>query len=106
MLENKEPQYNKSKNIFLSISLFRLEFSCYVLKFIHRHVRKSSKNFQLIFSINTFEIKNSNQLEDNILLQFAEAGDNTFILDYKHPFTNLLAFAIGIISLASKKFCE
>lgn len=56
--------------------------------------------------MNNDDIINQNQVEDNILLQFAEAGDNTFILDYKHPFTNLSAFAIGIISLASKKFCE
>ena len=54
---------------------------------------------QVIFS----EYKEDNK---NVLLQFAQSDRNEFILDYKYPFTNITAFALGLTSLSSRTFCK
>ncbi len=87
LMENKQPVYNQI-------------YKCYVLKFINRKIKTSTKNFQIIFKSNSIEEPN------NILLQFAETEEGYFILDYKYPFNNITAFAIGIIANSSKFFCE
>ena len=87
LMENKQPVYNQI-------------YKCYVLKFINRRIKTSTKNFQIIFKSNSIEETN------NILLQFAETDEGYFILDYKYPFNNITAFAIGIIANSSKFFCE
>ena len=70
-MENKQPVYNQI-------------YKCYVLKFIDRKIKTSSKNFQIIFKSNLNEEKN------NILLQFAETEEGFFILDYKSPFNDVM----------------
>ena len=80
-IENKMPEYSDL-------------FHVYVLKFINRKVIPNERNIQLI---NT-EYKEDN---NNILLQFAQSDQNEFILDYKYPFNNITAFALGITSLSS-----
>ena len=68
------------------------------MKFKDRNIKPSNKNFQLIDKKN----------ENNILLQFGEINNNNdnFFLDFKFPFTEITAFAVAIIVLSSKKFCE
>ncbi len=87
VMENKQPVYNQI-------------YKCYILKFIDRKIKTSSKNFQIIFK------SNINVEKNNILLQFAETEEGFFILDYKFPFNDVTAFAIGIIANSSKIFCE
>jgi len=83
-IENKSPEYNELFNI-------------YTLKFIRRKVIPNEKNLQLIYS----EYKEDN---NNILLQFAQYKKNEFILDYKYPFNNIIAFAVAITALTSRTF--
>ena len=85
-MENKIPEYNDMFNV-------------YVLKFIRRKVIPNEKNIQIIYS----EYKEDN---NNILLQFAQSSHNQFFLDYKYPFNNITAFALGITSLSSRTFCK
>ena len=87
VMENKQPVYNQI-------------YKCYVLKFIDRKIKTSSKNFQIVFKSNSEEDQN------NILLQFAETEQGFFILDYKFPFNDVTAFAVGIIANSSKILCE
>lgn len=83
---NKVPEYNEY-------------FKLYVLKFLRRTVIPNEKNFQVIFS----DYKEDN---DNLLLQFAQTKKNEFFLDFKYPFNNITAFALGLTSLASRTFCK
>ena len=85
-MENKAPEYNDIFNV-------------YVLRFIRRKVIPNEKNIQIIYS----EYKEDN---NNILLQFALSSHNQFFLDYKYPFNNITAFALGITSLSSRTFCK
>ena len=83
-IESKSPVFNEMFNI-------------YTLKFIRRKVIPNEKNLQLIYS----EYKEDN---NNILLQFAQNHQNEFILDYKYPFNNIIAFAVAITALTSRTF--
>jgi hypothetical protein len=85
-MKNKAPEYNDMLNV-------------YVLRFIRRKVIPNEKNIQIIYS----EYKEDN---NNILLQFAQSSHNQFFLDYKYPFNNITAFALGITSLSSRTFCK
>ena len=85
-MKNKAPEYNDMFNV-------------YVLRFIRRKVIPNEKNIQIIYS----EYKEDN---NNILLQFAQSSHNQFFLDYKYPFNNITAFALGITSLSSRTFCK
>ena len=89
LMENKQPVYNQI-------------YKCYVLKFINRKIKTSTKNFQIVFQSNS----NNDDNQNNILLQFAETEEGFFILDYKFPFNEVTAFAIGIVANSSKIFCE
>ena len=82
--ENKMPEYS---------DLFKV----YVLHFKNRKVIPNEKNFQLI---------NTEYKEDgnNILLQFAQSGAKEYFVDYKYPFNNITAFALGLTSLSSRTF--
>ena len=85
-MENKMPVFNDF-------------FNTYVLNFLNRKVIPNEKNIQVIYS----EYKEDN---NNILLQFAQSNLNEFIIDYKYPFDNITAFALGITSLSSRTFCK
>ena len=85
-IQNKVPEYNEF-------------FKIYVLKFLRRNIIPNEKNIQVIYS----DYKEDN---DNILLQFAQSNINEFILDYKYPFNNITAFALGLTSLSSRTFCK
>ena len=84
-LKNKEPIFNDFFNV-------------YTLDFKDRKVIPNEKNIQIIFQ---------DFIEDNnnILLQFAQS-DKGFILDYKHPFNNITAFALAISVMSSRTFCK
>lgn len=83
-IENKSPEYNEIFNI-------------YTLKFIRRKVIPNERNLELIYS----EYKED---DNNILLQFAQYNKNEFILDYKYPFNNIIAFAVAITAFTSRTF--
>ena len=85
-IENKMPVFNDF-------------FKTYVLNFFNRKVVPNEKNMQVIYS----EYKEDN---NNILLQFAQSNQNEFFIDYKYPFNNITAFALGITSLSSRTFCK
>ena len=92
VIENKQPEYNN-------------KYGCYVLKFKGRNVRKSVKNCQFVFA-KGFDNDINGKDMDEVLLQFAEVSDNCYVLDFKYPFSELTAFAVGVISSASKILCE
>ena len=85
-MKNKSPVYNDF-------------FKVYTLQFIRRKVIPNEKNFQIIFS---------DYKEDcnDILLQFAQSENDEFILDFKHPFNNITAFALAITAMSSRTFCK
>ena len=87
---------HKIKNIMPE---FNEIFHTYVLRFIRRKVIPNDRNMQVIYS----EYKEDNK---NVLLQFAQSNRNEYIVDYKYPFTNITAFALGITSLSSRTFCK
>ncbi len=116
--ENKEPRYCRSLN-------------CYLLKFKGRKIKSSVKNFQLIMkkANNTHPQPNNNTITEeannntnscastdlgnsfnnnpnDIFFQFAKDNDNYFFADFKPPFNHLNAFALAIIVLSKKTFCE
>ena len=85
-MKNKSPVYNDF-------------FKVYTLQFLRRSVIPNEKNFQIIFS----DYKEDG---DDILLQFAQSQNDEFILDFKHPFNNISAFALAITAMASRTFCK
>ena len=85
-MENKLPEYNSI-------------YKCYVLNFVNRKVIPNEKNLQIIYS----DLKEE---KDNILLQFAQAGNDEYILDYKYPFSNITALALALTTLSSRMFCQ
>ena len=85
-IKNKSPIYNDY-------------FKVYTLKFIDRKVIPNEKNFQIIFS-------DYKEDSNDILLQFAQSENDEFILDFKHPFNNITAFALAITAMSSRTFCK
>ena len=72
-------------------------FNVYVLKFLRRKVIPNEKNMQVIYS-------DYKEEKNNILLQFAQSNNNEYILDYKYPFNDITAFALGLTHLSSRTF--
>ena len=85
-MKNKSPVYNDF-------------FKVYTLLFIRRKVIPNEKNFQIIFS-------DYKEDSNDILLQFAQSENDEFILDFKHPFNNITAFALAITAMSSRTFCK
>ena len=85
-MKNKSPVYNDF-------------FKVYTLRFIRRKVIPNEKNFQIIFS-------DYKEDSNDILLQFAQSENDEFILDFKHPFNNITAFALAITAMSSRTFCK
>jgi len=83
VLYNKAPQWNE-------------ETQSFVLNFNHRVRIASVKNFQIV---------NNDDL-DYIIMQFGKKKKNIFTLDFRYPFSALLAFAIALTSLDTKIACE
>lgn len=83
VLHNKSPQWNE-------------ETQSYVLNFNHRVRIASVKNFQII---------NNDDL-DYIIMQFGKTRKNIFTLDFRYPFSALIAFSIALTSLDPKLACE
>jgi hypothetical protein len=102
---NKKKSWSKNKNKQIihktenKVPEFSEYFKVFVLKFIRRKVIPNEKNIQIIFS-------DYKEEKDNILLQFAQSSKDEFILDYKYPFNNIIAFALGLTSLSSRTFCK
>jgi len=42
---------------------------------------------------------------DKVQLQFGRVGRNDFVLDYSHPFSGLLAFAVAVSAITSSAYC-
>ena len=83
-MENKSPEYNSI-------------YKCYVLNFVNRKVIPNENNIQIIYS-------DINEDKNNILLQFAQVGNDEYILDYKYPFNNITALALAMTNLSSRLF--
>lgn len=83
-MENKSPEYNSI-------------YKCYVLNFINRKVIPNENNLQIIYS-------DLNEDKNNILLQFAQVGNDEYILDYKYPFDNITALALALTNMSSRMF--
>ena len=83
-MENKSPEYNSI-------------YKCYVLNFLNRKVIPNENNIQIIYS-------GPNQNKNNILLQFAQVGNDEYILDYKYPFNSITALALALTNLSSRLF--
>ena len=102
---DKKKSWSKNKNKQIihktenKVPEFSEYFKVFVLKFIRRKVIPNEKNIQIIFS-------DYKEEKDNILLQFAQSSKDEFILDYKYPFNNIIAFALGLTSLSSRTFCK
>uniref|UniRef100_A0A0G4GA43 Tubby C-terminal domain-containing protein n=1 Tax=Chromera velia CCMP2878 TaxID=1169474 RepID=A0A0G4GA43_9ALVE len=65
----------------------------YALPFFGRVKLASAKNFQLMMNGNP----------NDIILMFGKVSKDVFALDFRHPLTQLDAFAIAIASLAKKR---
>ena len=78
-LINLKPFWNESKN-------------SYCLNFYGRVKKASNKNFQII----------EKDDEDNILLQHGKNKSNEFNIDFRDPFSTLIAFCTSITSLIKK----
>jgi hypothetical protein len=78
-LINLQPKWNQSKN-------------SYCLNFYGRAKKASNKNFQII----------EENDEDNILLQQGKNKSNEFNIDFRDPFSSLIAFSTSITSLIKK----
>ena len=83
-MENKSPEYNSI-------------YKCYVLNFLNRKVIPNENNVQIIYS-------GSNENKNNILLQFAQVGNDEYIVDYKYPFNSITALALAMTNLSSRLF--
>lgn len=99
--ENKDPKYSKI-------------FNCYLLNFKERKIKSSVKNFQLVTK-GTSTVSNIDSIFDSndsdkdsldIILQLAMENENYFFCDFKAPFNHLLSFALSVIVLTNKTFCE
>jgi tubby and related proteins len=80
-----------------------LDRGCYLLDYKERNIKQSVKNFQLIQS-NKMNIDTA--LNDEVLLQFARTSENSFILDFKFPFSPQQAVSIALSSIDNKIACE
>ncbi len=78
------------------------------MNFNGRVKQSSAKNFQLIQNDHGINISSLIKIftKDTIYLQFGKIDENTFSMDFQHPFSIFQAFAVSISSLATKIFCE
>lgn len=83
----------------------------YLLDFNGRVKKKSMRNFQLmvkfiyLFWIKCFK-RGNDSTEKKIIFQFGKVDKKTYILDYKEPFCEAQAFAIGLITYSWKENSE
>jgi tubby-related protein 1 len=80
----------------LKVFFYNTEHQYYVLDYKNRKIRQSVKNFQLI--------QQDDILED-VVLQFGRSGDNSYILDFKFPFSPLQAVLVALSSIDDKIAC-
>ncbi|MCQ2819786.1 MAG: tubby family protein [archaeon] len=64
------------------------------MSFKNRKIIRSSKNYQL-----------SSSLEGEVNFQFGRSGQDSFIFDFRYPFSPVQAFAAAIASIY-KKFTD
>ncbi|KAL8507574.1 hypothetical protein ACS0TY_018203 [Phlomoides rotata] len=74
---------------------------CWCLNFHGRVTVASVKNFQIVAAR-----PDGKGDEETVLLQFGKVGDDTFTMDYRHPLSPFLAFAICLTSFGTKLACE
>lgn len=63
-----------------------------------RSIRQSVKNFQIFSKINS--------TDEDLIMQFGRTNDDTYVMDFKFPFSPLQAFAIALSSIDGKFACE
>ncbi|KAK8647819.1 hypothetical protein V6N13_121546 [Hibiscus sabdariffa] len=92
ILRNKAPRWHE-------------HLQCWCLNFHGRVTVASVKNFQLSATVDPSQPGGKGD-EEKVLLQFGKVGDDTFTMDYRHPLSAFLAFAISLTSFGTKLACE
>jgi tubby-related protein 1 len=87
----------------MKFSIIFIEQKCYVLDFKNCKIKQSVKNFQLMQSYSNNPDKSIN---DEICLQFGRTGENSYILDFKFPFSPFQALSVALSSVDNKIACE
>ncbi|CAF1511897.1 unnamed protein product [Rotaria sordida] len=81
-LRNRSPKSNDGKK-------------GHTLEFIGQHdIQTSVKNFQMIIDTENFQ--------EEVVMQFGRAKDDTFILDYRYPLSAIQAFGIALSAFDSR----
>lgn len=84
VMNNKQPVWKK-------------ETQSFVLNFSGRVTQASVKNFQII---------DSQDVDETVLVQFGRVGEDSFTLDFKYPVSAVQAFGIALSSFDGKIACE
>ena len=82
MFENLPPKFNESRG-------------CYTLNFYGRVNKASARNFQLI--------ETDGDDDEEILLSHGKCSTNEFNLDYRAPFSMMVAFGISLSAIGKKR---
>lgn len=80
--ENLPPKFNESRG-------------CYTLNFYGRVSKASARNFQLI--------ETDGDDEEEIMLSHGKYQRNEFNLDYRAPFSLMVAFAVSLSAIGKKR---
>jgi tubby-related protein 1 len=91
---NKEVNVYKNKMpIWSESNIIYKEHQSHILDFKGRVRRMSVKNFQIMD-------------DDNLILQFGRSDEDSYIMDFRYPFTPIQAFAISLSSIDKKYGCQ
>ena len=83
--ENLQPKFNESRG-------------CYTLNFFGRVQKASARNFQLQRTVDEGE-----EIDDEFWLSHGKCAANNFNLDFRAPFSSMIAFAISLSAIGKKR---
>lgn len=84
--ENLQPKFNASRG-------------CYTLNFFGRVQKASARNFQLVKSTEEDEEAE----DDEFVLSHGKCAANNFNLDFRAPFSGMIAFTISLSAIGKKR---
>ena len=84
--ENLQPKFNAARG-------------CYTLNFFGRVQKASARNFQLQRTLEEGE----EAPDDEFFLSHGKCQANNFNLDFRAPFTSMIAFAISLSAIGKKR---
>ena len=85
--ENLQPKYNEARG-------------CYTLNFFGRVQKASARNFQLVRSLEDGE---EGAQDDEFCLSHGKCAANNFNLDFRAPFSQMVALAISLSAIGKKR---